>query len=311
MKATHTRISVPFRIALLAATCCLPPSAPAAEGGGGEILGKVGEAEVRVAELRKSLLAMGERELEAMRADPAVLNQVVRSLLIQQLVVREAAAKGWDKGPEVQERLERLRDGVVATSYLESRSEPAASYPNEAELLAAYEAGKDSLLLPKSWRLAQIFIADPKGGEDAAASARATAKLAKIKAALAADPKRFEELARSESEEADSAARGGEIGWLAENQIVPGIREVLPPLALGGLSEAVRLDDGWHLIKVLDIREAHTPTLDQIRPQLVRQMRLERARANNQALLARLIQEHPIALNEMMLSKLLPAAGGE
>ena len=78
-------------------------------------------------------------------------------------------------------------------------------------------------------------------------------------------------------------------------------------MKLGEVAEPVRLDDGWHIIKVLDIREPYTPTLDQIRSQLAQQLRAERTRSNTQAFLARLLQENPIALNEMALSKLLPA----
>ena len=74
------------------------------------------------------------------------------------------------------------------------------------------------------------------------------------------------------------------------------------------VSDPIRLDDGWHIIKVTDIREAHTPTLEQIRGQLVRQMRSDKARANTQAHLAELLKTNPVAVNELALSKVLPKA---
>ena len=58
---------------------------------------------------------------------------------------------------------------------------------------------------------------------------------------------------------------------------------------------------------MIDIREPYTPTVEQIRGQLVQQLRTERTRSNSQAYIARLLQEHPLAINELALSKILPA----
>ena len=59
---------------------------------------------------------------------------------------------------------------------------------------------------------------------------------------------------------------------------------------------------------MLDIREAYTPTLDQIRPQLVTRLRAEREKIRRQEFLTHLIKENPVAINEIELSKLQPAS---
>src|SRR5690606_28530193 len=99
--------------------------------------------------------------------------------------------------------------------------------------------------------------------------------------------------------------RGGEIGWLAETQILPEIREKVSTLKVNALSEPIRLNDGWHLIKVLDIREPYTPSLEQVRGQLAAQLRAEKTRANSQAYLAKLLQENPLAINELALGQIV------
>lgn len=282
------------------------PPAPAAPAD--EVLGKVGEFEVRISDVRKSLETLGEAEREALRREPAALNQYVRALLVQQLVLREALEARWDQSAAVAERMQTLREGVIATTYLESVSEPPAAYPGEAELSAAYAANREALLQPKAWRLSQIFIAAPRA-EGQPDSPEAIAKLQKVANALGGSNADFESLAMAESEEPASAARGGEVGWLAEPQIHPDIRAVLPGMELGQISDPVRMDDGWHFIKILDIREAGIPTLEQIREPLSQQLRAERARAETENFLARLLRENPIAINEMVLSKLIPAEG--
>ena len=55
---------------------------------------------------------------------------------------------------------------------------------------------------------------------------------------------------------------------------------------------------------VLDIREARTPALDEVRENLIVQLRAERARTKRQEYLAGLIKDHPLAINEIELSKL-------
>jgi parvulin-like peptidyl-prolyl isomerase len=60
-----------------------------------------------------------------------------------------------------------------------------------------------------------------------------------------------------------------------------------------------------HILKVIDIKEAYTPALDEIRTALARQLRNEKTQANSQAYLAKLLQQTPVTINELALSKIL------
>lgn len=277
--------------------------APAADS----VIGRIGPIQVNAADVRASISALTSQEGAAIRNDPALLNQVVRSLLVQKVLLSEAESKGHDKKPEVAAQLARAREVALTESYLQTVSTPPDSYPGEADLKAAYEVAKPSIGVPKSWRLAQIFISVSKDTDKAAAD-KAQAKLDTVQKALKGAGADFSKLAASHSEEQNSAGRGGEIGWLAESQIQPGIREKLGALKVDAVSEPVRLEDGWHIVKVLDAREPYTPTLDQIRGQLVAQLRAEKTRANSQAYLAKLLQENPLALNELALSQIVSEA---
>ncbi len=284
-----------------------PTATPTTPADRDEVLGKIGEFEVRISDVRKSLETLTPAERQAMRSQPAALNQYVRALLVQKIVLREAQSQGWDESAEVKERMALLRDGVVATTFLESQSEPPAGFPSEEEVRDAYNANREALRVPKSWRLAQIFVSDPADDIEAPPSPEANTKLTRLAELLVAENADFAALAGEHSEEEMSAERGGEIGWLSEPQIQPAVRAVLPDLKLGQISAPVRMLDGWHFIKVLDIREPFVPTIDQIRDQLVTRLRQERARAETQAFLGQLLRDNPIAVNEMVLSKLIPA----
>lgn len=302
------RISQSLLLFIVLASLCLTKTS-IAQGPGDEVIGSVGDVEVRVSDLRKQMATLQDAERDALRRDPVSFSRYVRALLVQQLVLREALAEEWDKSAAVAERMSLLRDGVVANTFLEAKGAPPEGYPSDAEVETAYNANREAFLVPKSWQLAQIFISSPRPAEGEAEAEGPVQKIEGIAADLQKDPSAFAKLAAEESEESISAGQGGEIGWLPESRIHPAIREVLPGLKLGDVSKPVRMDDGWHLIKVLDIREARIPTLEQVRDTLTEQLRAERSASETQAWLGKLLQEKPIAINEMVLSKLLPPGG--
>src|SRR5262249_24955019 len=115
-------------------------------------------------------------------------------------------------------------------------------------------------------------------------------------------------IAKSESDDRVAAERGGEIGWLAEAQIRPEIRGQVANLAAGAVAEPLKLEDGWHILKVLDIKASYTRPIEEVRAALVQRMRAERAEANRRAYVAELGKQNPTAINELALSRLVQPA---
>jgi parvulin-like peptidyl-prolyl isomerase len=255
------------------------------------VLARIGEIEVSSTEIRENIAGLDSQQQAALAGDPAALGQYVRALLVQRLVLKQALDQKWDQDPAVIARLVRARETTLAESFLQSVSAADPGYPSEAELTAAYESAKSKLLVPRTYHLAQIYIASDK------------AKLDRVLKQLKAKNTDFAVIARGNSEEASSAAQGGEIGWLTEDQVQSEMRAMLPKLSRGSVSEPILLKDGWHILKVLDIREARTPALDELRDSFVTQLRADRSRIKRQEYLANLIKDHPLAINEIELTK--------
>ena len=269
------------------------------------VVGSVGDLELHESEVLASLGTLGSVEKEALARDPATLNKLVRSMLVQRIVLQEALEKKWDEEPATQMLIKSTREAAIADSYLKAVNRPLESYPNETELRTAYENGRAALTVPRSFRLAQIFIAEEPGADK---------KLRTIQQRLKDNPASFGKVAGEMSEEKESASRDGEIGWLSERQIQPEILAQLPKLKVNTVSTPVQLKDGWHILKVLDVREPFTPIFDHVRVQLAQRLRAEKSSANIQAYVSEVLQRHPVAINEVALSKLLqntpsPAAG--
>lgn len=274
----------------------------AAEGAG--TIARLGNENVSVDEVRPWFDGLEPREREALRKDPTLLNQTVRAVLVRRALLTEALAKHWDQDPAVAARLEQLRRNAVVDAYLQSLAEPPAGYPDDAEVRKAYDDNQAALAVPEQIRLAQIFIASPKDADKAVAE-RAQARLKTVALKLRAKDADFAAVAKAYSEEAQSAARGGEIGWLAEAQIQPELRTPVASLEKGSWSDPIRLADGWHILAVLDKKPARTPAFEEAKPALARQMRVEKARANMQAYVAKLAQDTPISVNELALPDVL------
>lgn len=260
------------------------------------VIARIGGEDIKSTEVAPYFEALTQQEKEQLAGDPAALNQVVRSLIVEQLVLKQALANKWDKQPDVEAQLERLRQSALAESYLRSVSEPPTDFPGADDVAAAYEAVKSQLRVPKQFRLAQIYIAK---GDDA------KNRLEAVQKALKEPGVDFAAVARRESQESQSAANGGEIGWLAAAQLQPAIREKIVELGKDAVTAPIELADGWHIVKVLDIRDERTPALDEVRDAIAARLRQEQASANRSAYLERLLQENSVAINEIALGQLV------
>ena len=282
----------PTTLAILAAASLTLPARAA-----DSVIARAGDRDITVAQIQPYLASLSEADRAALTQNPAALSQAVRTLILQQVLLKEASNADWDEKPETQALLARVRDAAISESYLESVTKVPTGFPSDAEIKEVYEARKAELTLPKQYRLAQIFIAN--GTDPAKAKAKADALAKQVKSGD------FAALAKTNSDEPRSSANGGEIGLLPEDSIQPAIRQALTGLAKGATAGPIELGDGLYFVKVLDIQEPRTATLDEIKPQIIRALRTERQNLNRQAYLQRLQAQAPITLDEIALPALL------
>jgi peptidyl-prolyl cis-trans isomerase D len=75
----------------------------------------------------------------------------------------------------------------------------------------------------------------------------------------------FEDLAKKFSEDDATKPKGGDLGWIIEGQTVPEFQQAAFTLPKGSVSDLVKTQYGFHIIKVLDHENAHTKTFDEVR----------------------------------------------
>ena len=79
----------------------------------------------------------------------------------------------------------------------------------------------------------------------------------------------FEDLAKKYSEDDATKAKGGALGWIVEGQTVPEFQQAAFSLPKGSISDLVKTQYGFHIIKVLDRETAHTKTFEEVRDSIL------------------------------------------
>jgi peptidylprolyl isomerase len=251
------------------------------------------------ADIRAALDQLDPTDRERLQHNPAALGSFVRDQVLQQSLLAAAKDAKWDQKPDIAAKAMQAHDAVVANSYLASLTAPDASYPSDADIQSAYDANKTRFLIPRQYHLTQIFIAvaadaGPAAFEDA------QKRLQGIHQQLTRPHADFDEMVRK-----TSPGKGGDLGWVREDQVVPQIRDAIAGLQPGGISDPVRTPDGWHLVKLLDTKPATTAPLADVREALVRALRQQRAAQATQAYLAKMQSAEPVQINEIQLSQIL------
>jgi peptidyl-prolyl cis-trans isomerase C len=210
-------------------------------------------ARVNGVDIRQSDLAFAEEEIGGNM--PTIPPEQKRDYLVNYLVdviVLSQAAEKQKLGdrPDVKRRLAFDHNRLLMESLLQDSGKSALS--DEAERKVYDEAVKQvkneeevharHILVPTEDE-AKAILAQLKGGADFAALAKEKSK----------DP---------------GAAEGGDLGYFTKEQMVPEFAEVAFKLGKGQLSDPVKTQFGWHIIKVEDKRTRPTPTFEQVKPQI-------------------------------------------
>jgi peptidyl-prolyl cis-trans isomerase C len=210
-------------------------------------------ARVNGVDIRQSDLAFAEEEIGSNMPTipPEQKRDYLINYLVDVIVLSQAAEKqSLADRPDVKRRLVFDRNRLLMESLLQDAGKSALS--DDAEHKVYEEAFKQvkneeevharHILVPTEDE-AKAVLAQLKGGADFATLAKEKSK----------DP---------------GAAEGGDLGYFTKEQMVPEFADVAFKLPKGQLSDPVKTQFGWHIIKVEDKRTRPTPTFDQVKPQI-------------------------------------------
>lgn len=274
-----------------------------AQGTADGVVGKMGTLEMKTADVRRILDAQPPQVKKQVAGAVADLDRLVRSELIRQALLNEAKGKGVDKRSDVLLMMERARDQALLQAYMTEIAKPPPGFPTDEDIKKAYEANKTALATPPEFNLAQVFVAVPENADKPTVTA-ATKKANDVLAKAQVKNADFAKLAREQSDQKETAANGGELGWLPETQILPEIRAALARLEKGDVTGPIRSASGLHIVKLLDKKPGGVRPLADVRETIVNQMRLRRAQEIERNYIEGMVSRAQVTVNQGELTKL-------
>ncbi|WP_178863949.1 SurA N-terminal domain-containing protein [Thiomicrorhabdus cannonii] len=164
----------------------------------------------------------------------------------------------------------------VVVQYVELSQEALAKNIaiNDDALLAYYNDNQALYTVPEK-RHAKHILIDVKAGDDAS-DAAAKKTIAEIQEKLK-NGESFEALAKTYSQDPGSANSGGDLGSFEQGMMVPEFDKAVFSMQVGQVSEPVKTDFGYHLIKLEAIEARQTQPFAEVKEQVTHQYQMQQA----------------------------------
>ena len=231
-----------------ASGCSKNPSSEAPASGLGPVIARVNGVDIR-----ESDLALAEEDLGAdmQAASPEAKREHLISYLADVLMVAQAAdKKNLGDNPDFKRRLAFLRNKLLMGFELQQEAKAALTddalhqtYDDAVRSMGGQEEVRARHILVESEEEAKALLDQLKSGTDFATLAKEKSK----------DP---------------GAAEGGDLGYFTKEQMVPEFAEVAFRMYPGQLSNPVKTQFGWHIIKLEDKRAKRPPEFEKVKDQI-------------------------------------------
>jgi peptidyl-prolyl cis-trans isomerase C len=229
-------------------SCSKNSSSEVADANGDSVIARVNGIDITQSDLALAEEDLGS-EMQATPAD-AKREQLITYLADVIMVTQAAEKKKVADNPDFKRRLAFLRNKLLMGYELQEEAKAAVSdeamqqtYQDAVKSMAGQEEVHARHILVESEDEAKTILAELKGGADFAAVAKERSK----------DP---------------GAAAGGDLGYFSKEQMVPEFAEVAFKMYAGQLSNPVKTQFGWHIIKVEDRRTRKAPEFEKVKDQI-------------------------------------------
>jgi peptidyl-prolyl cis-trans isomerase D len=160
----------------------------------------------------------------------------------------------------------KVKYALVDMQAIRNRTQVSAE-----DIQRSYEDNKQQYSTPEQVRASHILLKTAEK-DDGTVKKQAEDLLAKVKAG--GD---FAKLATEYSEDEASKVKGGDLDFFPKGQMVPEFDKAAFSLKPGEISDLVKSQYGYHIIKVTDKKDATTKSLDEVRAQIEDQIKWDRA----------------------------------
>ena len=191
---------------------------------------------------------------------PEIEGQIKEEVIAREIFMQEAKKRGLEGSADYKSQMDLARQTILIRELFADfqKKNPVTDAEIQAEYdkFVAANSGKEykaSHILVESEDQAKAIVAQiNKGGK-------------------------FEEIAKKESKDPGSGARGGDLDWANPSSYVAEFTEALVKLKKGEMTATpVKSQVGWHIIRLDDVRDAQLPKLDEVKPQIAQQLQQQK-----------------------------------
>jgi len=191
---------------------------------------------------------------------PEMQNQLREEVITREIFMQEAEKQGLSGSEDFKIQMELARQTILIrelfVAYQKKNPVTDADLKAEYDKFAATNGGKEykvrHILVEKEADAKAIIASLKKGGK-------------------------FDEIAKKQSKDPGSGAKGGDLDWANPSSYVPEFSEALLKLEKGQLADnPVKSQFGYHVIRVDDIRSAQIPGFEEVKPQIAQQMQQQK-----------------------------------
>ncbi len=177
--------------------------------------------------------------------------QLVQELINQELFYSHALAQGYQDEADYLNEVEIVRANLLK-SYAIRKFLGEVKF-EDGDVEKYYDANKTQFVEPPKVKASHILVPDEE-------------KLGEVKSALDGGES-FEDVAKAHST-CPSKERGGDLGFFGKGQMVPEFEQAAFAMNVGDVSEPVKTQFGFHIIKLDDKKPERELPLTEVRAQI-------------------------------------------
>ena len=228
----------------LVLTLGLAGSLPAAA----KVLAKVDGAEITDEDVKLALDDIGAT-LPAQLQGAEKEAYVVDYLIDMKLVAKKAAADKLTEDPDFTRRVTYMRDRALMETLFGKLTQQSAT---DAALKEVYDQAAAAQKPEPEVKARHILVPTEAEARMALKRVRDGEDFAKVATEVSKDP----------------GSQGGDLGWFTKDQMVPEFANAAFSMSPNQISEPVKSQFGWHIIKVEDKREKTFPKFEEVKDQV-------------------------------------------
>ena len=212
-------------------------------------------------------------------------NMILDQVISEKLLIQEAKNMGLEEDNDVLEQIQKMTEQILVQVLIE-REILDKTKVNDEEVLEYYEQNKDSFTEKEQVYLYNILLETEEEAQDILEQLKAGGD--------------FSEIAQERST-GPSAAQGGDLGYLPKGTIIPEIEEVVFALELEELSEVIKTDFGFHILKITEKKPETVKTLEEVKEDIIQTLLPDKQKEAFENLLEELKSKSEIEINEEAL----------